>query len=228
MKIISYLRVSTAKQGQSGLGLEAQQAAIDALVRQRRMIVIETFTEIESGKVNERPELRKAIHLCKVTGATLVIAKLDRLSRNACFLLTLRDSGIKFIAADMPDANDLTVGIMALIAQHEREAISRRTREALQAAKARGQKLGNPNGAEAIRRAGKGNAAGVKVIKGNADRHALNLKPVIDSLHGRGVSSLGQIAEALNANCMLTPRGTRWYKSSVKNLLARLEGLQAA
>src|SRR5512145_1217714 len=116
MKIVSYHRVSTAKQGESGLGIEAQQVAINALVRQREMTLIETLTEIESGKNNERPELAKAIHLCKVTGATLVISKLDRLSRNACFLLTLRDSGIKFIAADMPDANDLTVGIMALIA----------------------------------------------------------------------------------------------------------------
>ena len=228
MNIISYLRVSTVKQGESGLGLEAQQTAIDVLVRQRNMTVIDSFVEIESGKNNERPELKKAIHLCKVTGATLVIAKLDRLSRNACFLLKLRDSGIKFIAADMPDANELTVGIMALIAQHEREAISNRTREALRAAKARGTKLGNPNGAAALKRAGKGNTAGIKAIRNKADSHALNLKTVIESLREKGVSSLGQIAKALNDRNMLTPRGTQWYKSSVKNLLSRLEGLKAA
>src|SRR5690348_8390870 len=131
MKIISYLRVSTAKQGRSGLGLEAQRESIERYARQRATTVLETFTEIESGKVNARPELDKAIHLAKLTGATLVIAKLDRLSRNAAFLLSLRDSGVRFVAADMPDANELTVGVMALVAQQEREAISLRTREAL-------------------------------------------------------------------------------------------------
>src|SRR5690606_17923709 len=121
MKIVSYLRVSTAKQGRSGLGLEAQREAIEAYARHRGASVLQTFTEIESGKINARPELDKAIHLAKVTGATLVIAKLDRLSRNAAFLLALRDSGVRFVAADMPDANELTVGIMALVAQQERE-----------------------------------------------------------------------------------------------------------
>ncbi|HOX93578.1 MAG TPA: recombinase family protein, partial [Syntrophales bacterium] len=104
MKIIGYLRVSTNKQGHSGLGIEAQQSAIKEFARQRKAKVIQTFTEIESGKNNERPELNKAIHLARVTGSTLVISKLDRLSRNAAFLLTLRDSGINFVAADMPDA----------------------------------------------------------------------------------------------------------------------------
>ncbi len=131
MKIVAYRRVSTTKQGQSGLGLEAQEQAIAQYAASRDGRVTATFTEVESGKNNARPELEKALHLAKVTGATLVIAKLDRLSRNAAFLLTLRDSGVKFVAADMPDANDLTVGIMALVAQQEREAISRRTTEAL-------------------------------------------------------------------------------------------------
>jgi DNA invertase Pin-like site-specific DNA recombinase len=106
--------------------------------------VIERFTEVESGKSNDRPELAKALRLAKLTGAVLVIAKLDRLSRNAAFLLTLRDSVVRFIAADMPDANDLTVGIMALVAEQERQAISKRTKEALKAAKARGIRLGEP------------------------------------------------------------------------------------
>lgn len=223
MKIVSYLRVSTQKQGHSGLGLAAQRKAIDAFVAQRRGRVLESFTEVESGKHSDRPQLTRAVHLAKVTGATLVIAKLDRLSRNAAFLLTLRDSGVKFVAADMPDANELTVGIMALVAQQEREAISRRTREALQAARARGQRLGNPNGAAALRRAQKGNQASLRAICANADRHALNLKPVLDSLADEGITSLGRVAEALNERGMLTPRGGAWHKTSVRNLMARLE-----
>ena len=223
-KFVSYLRVSTAKQGRSGLGLEAQRAAIDAYAAHRHLAELKSFTEVESGKSNARPELAKALHLCKVTGSTLVIAKLDRLSRNAAFLLTLRDSGVRFIAADMPDANELTVGIMALVAEQERHAISRRTRDALQAAKARGQRLGNPNGAAALRRAGKGNAAGVRAAVASADAHAHDLAPVIQSLRDDGIVSLGGIATALTERGMRTPRGGQWHKASVKNLLARLAG----
>src|SRR5690606_21557632 len=127
MRAVVYMRVSTARQGRSGLGLEAQQAAIDAFVRERGAEVLQMFTEVENGKRDKRPELERALHLAKVTGATLIIANLDRLSRNAAFLLTLRDSGVRFVAVDMPDANELTVGIMALVAEQEREAISKRT-----------------------------------------------------------------------------------------------------
>ena len=222
MKFVSYLRVSTQKQGHSGLGLAAQRSSIDAFVAQRGGRVLESFKEIESGKNNDRPMLRDALHLAKVTGATLVIAKLDRLSRNAAFLLTLRDSGVRFVAADMPDANELTVGIMALVAQQEREAISKRTREALSAAKAKGTKLGNPKGAAALRRAGKGNDASLRAIKDKANRHAADLRPVLDRLSKQGIVSLGGIADALNAEDMLTPRGGRWHKSSVRNLVCRL------
>lgn len=222
MKIVAYLRVSTQKQGHSGLGLQAQRTAIDAYATARHAKVIETFKEIESGKINARAELTKALHLAKVTGATLVIAKLDRLSRNAAFLLALRDSGVKFVAADMPDANELTVGIMALVAQQEREAISKRTKEALAAAKARGVRLGNPNGAAALKRAGRGNDASVRAIRASADSHACNLKPVLNALATEGVTSLGAIADALNERGMLTPRGGRWHKSSVRNLRERL------
>ncbi len=219
MKLVAYLRVSTARQGQSGLGLEAQAASIKAYVASVGGRVVETFTEIESGKTSNRPELAKALHLARVTGATLVIAKLDRLSRNAAFLLTLRDSGVRFVAADMPDANELTVGVMALIAQHEREAIAKRTKEALQAAKARGKVLGNPNGAEALRRARKGNGAGVRAAVANADMHAKNLAPVILAMRSEGIATLGGLASALNQRGMLTPpfpTGThdpRWYCS---------------
>ena len=117
------------------MGIEAQRTTIDAFAASRGAEVLARFTEVESGRNPDRPELGKAIHLSRLTGATLVIAKLDRLSRNAAFLLTLRDSGVKFLACDMPEANDLTVGIMALVAQQEREAISRRTKEALAVAK---------------------------------------------------------------------------------------------
>jgi DNA invertase Pin-like site-specific DNA recombinase len=228
MKVVSYQRVSTVRQGVSGLGLQAQAQAITDYATQRGAVVVGSFTEVESGKSNDRPELIEALHLAKVTGATLLIAKLDRLSRNAAFLLTLRDSGVRFVAADMPDANDLTVGIMSLVAQQEREAISKRTGDALQVAKARGAKLGNPNGAAALRRAGKGNTAGLKAIKDGADHHALNLAPVVEALRSEGVSSLGGIAAALNQRGMLTPRGGRWHKSSVSNLVARLESLSGA
>lgn len=207
MRAVVYMRVSTARQGRSGLGLEAQQAAIDAFVRERGAEVLQTFTEVESGKSAKRPELERALHLAKVTGATLLIAKLDRLSRNAAFLLTLRDSGVRFVAVDMPDANELTVGIMALVAEQEREAISRRTKEALQAAKARGRKLGNPNGAAALMRAKKGNGSAVETVQRLAADHAERLRPVIESLTSEGVASLGGIAKALNERGMLTPRG---------------------
>lgn len=130
-RLVAYERVSTARQGASDLGLEAQRKVIEDFAASRGAEVLARFTEVESGRKADRPELAKALHLAKVTGATLVIAKLDRLSRNAAFLQALRDSGVRFVAVDMPEANDLTVGIMALVAQAEREAISRRTKEAL-------------------------------------------------------------------------------------------------
>lgn len=178
-RLVAYERVSTARQGASGLGIEAQRKVIEDFAASRGADVLARFTEVESGRKADRPELAKALHLAKVTGATLVIAKLDRLSRNAAFLLALRDSGVKFVAVDMPEANDLTVGIMALVAQAEREAISRRTKEALAVAKARGVKLGNPNGAEALRRAGKGGVALRAAVSANAAAFAADLAPVL-------------------------------------------------
>lgn len=223
MKVVTYYRVSTSAQGRSGLGLEAQRDAVGQFCRSRSCEVLAEFTEVESGKRNDRPELTKAMHHAKVTGATLVIAKLDRLSRNAAFLLQLQESGVRFIAADMPEACNLTVGILALVAQQEREAISARTKAALAAAKARGQRLGNPNGAAPLRRAAKGNTAAVEALKAGAKQHAANLQPIVRDLQARGITSLPKIAGALNAMSMATPRGGLWYPSSVRNLLARLE-----
>jgi DNA invertase Pin-like site-specific DNA recombinase len=228
MRIVAYERVSTARQGASGLGIAAQRQAIEAFAEQRGATIIACFTEVESGRNPDRPELGQALHLAKVTGATLVIAKLDRLSRNAAFLLTLRDSGVRFSAVDLPEANDLTVGIMALVAQQERAAISLRTKVALAVAKARGVRLGNPNGAAALRRAGKGGAPLRAAIARNADRHAQDLAPVIEDIRMSGLTSLRAIAGELNARGMLTRRGGRWHVSTVMNLLDRLGVREAA
>lgn len=222
-RAVVYYRVSTARQGASGLGLEAQRVAVETLCSSRGWsIIAPPFQEVESGKRSDRPELLKALEQAKLTGARLVIAKLDRLSRDATFLLTLQDSGVRFVAADMPDANDLTVGIMALVARQERQAISRRTKEALAVAKARGVRLGNPNGAAAFRRAGKGTGAAIAAVSTNATSRADQLRPVIQRLQAGGVASLGGLAAALNEEGILTPRGGRWHASSVRNLMARL------
>lgn len=222
LKLVAYERVSTARQGRSGLGLEAQRKAIDSFAVERAAMVLARFTEVESGGRNDRPELEQALGLARLTGATLIIAKLDRLSRNAAFLLTLQGSGVRFVACDMPEANDLTVGIMALVAQQEREAISRRTKEALAAAKARGVKLGNPNGAAALRRAGEGGVALRKAVVSNADAFAQTLAPVLNSMENEGHASLRAFAAELNARGIKTRRGGCWHVSNVRNLLERL------
>jgi DNA invertase Pin-like site-specific DNA recombinase len=148
---------------------------------------------------------------------------LGRLSRDAAFLLTLRDGGVRFVAADMPGANDLTVGIMALVAEQEREAISRRTKEALAAARARGVRLGNPNGAAALRQAGRGGAPLRETIARNADQFAEDLRAVVEDIRAGGSTSLRAIAAEMNARGILTRRGGRWHVSTVLNLLARID-----
>ena len=227
-KFVAYERVSTARQGRSGLGLDAQRKAIDDFAASRRADVIGRFTEIESGGKDARPKLAEALNQARLTGATLVIAKLDRLSRNAVFLLTLRDSGVRFLAVDMPEANDLTVGIMALVAQQEREAISRRTKEALAAAKARGVKLGNPNGAAALKRAGKGGVALRRTVSANADQFAHDLHAVVLDIRAQGHETLRAMACELNRRGILTRRGGRWHVSSVSNLIRRIDHVGCA
>lgn len=223
-RAVAYYRVSTARQGASGLGLEAQRAAVEALCVARGWdLIAPPYQEVESGKRADRPELSKALERARLTGARLVIAKLDRLSRDAAFLLTLQNSGVRFVAADMPDANDLTVGIMALVAQQERQFISDRTKAALAAAKARGVRLGNPNGPAALRRAGKGTVAALEAVSSNADDRAERLRSTVERLKAEGVVSLAGIAEALNAQGIVTARGGRWHASSVRNLVARLD-----
>jgi len=222
MKIVTYIRVSTDKQGRSGLGLEAQKAAIAAYAKTAHAVTVAEYQEVESGTNNARPELQKALKHARVTGAKLVIAKLDRLSRNAAFLLNLQESSVDFVACDMPEANALTVGIMAVMAQAEAKAISERTKAAMQAAKAQGKTFGNPNGAAALRRAGKGNAASVETMKANALTRALDLSDVMEDLEQKGFTTLKAQANELNKRGIKTARGGRWHASSVSNLRQRL------
>jgi prepilin-type processing-associated H-X9-DG protein len=213
-KFIAYYRVSTSKQGINGLGMEAQKEAIQRFLNGGDWKLIGEFAEVESGKIKERRELQLALELCRKEKATLLIAKLDRLARNAAFLLNLQDSGVKFTAVDMPHADNFTVGIMALVAQKERELISDRTKAGLAAAKRRGTRLGNPNPQDAIKRAVKANVA-------RADGHAAVLLPVVREIQAAHVSSLRGIAKCLNARGFKTPNGKVFAAQSVKNLLNR-------
>lgn len=221
-RYVAYYRVSTAKQGSSGLGLEAQQAAVEAFLAGRGADakLLASYKEVESGKRDDRPELARAMQHAKLTGAILLIAKLDRLSRDAHFLLGLQKAGIEFTACDMPHADKFTVGIMAMVAQKEREAISQRTKEALAAAKARGVKLGNPNGAAHLK--GLGNAAAAAALKKGAQGRAEALKTTFDQMRERGVVSANAMSRELNDADIATPRGGRWTARSVLNILERL------
>lgn len=222
-RMVAYYRVSTARQGSSGLGLEAQQEAVSRLVAQRGGELVAEYTEVESGKDDARPKLAEALNLVQVTGATLVIAKLDRLSRNLTFLSQLQDSGVPFVAADNADATETTVQLMAVLAQHERKAISQRTKEALAAAKRRGVKLGNPKGAEVLKgQAQKGAAASAAVRSDSAQEHAERLRPVIEKLRAQGHTSLGALARELSALNVRTRRGGPWHKATVSSVLKRL------
>ena len=221
-RVTAYYRVSTDKQGRSGLGLEAQRAAVLQLCEGRGWQIVSEFTEVESGKSNDRPELNAALDHARLTGSKLVVAKLDRLSRDAAFTLQLRNSGVDFTCADNPDVNRLTIGLLAVINEDERERISERTKAALAAAKARGVRLGNPNGAAALRRARKGNGASVEAIKGNADQFAEGLRGTVEAIQQDGATSLAAIAKQLNARHIQTPRGGKWHPSSVRNLMDRL------
>lgn len=221
-RVAAYYRVSTDKQGRSGLGLDAQRQSVRALCEARGWEIVSEFTEVESGKRNDRPQLNAALDHARLTGAKLVVAKLDRLSRDAAFTLQLRNSGVDFTCADNPDVNRLTIGLLAVINEDERERISERTKAALSAAKARGVKLGNPNGARALRRAGKGNHASVDAIQRNADAFAEGLRSTMDAICRDGITSLNGLAKELNARHMKTARSGQWHASSVKNLLRRL------
>lgn len=219
MKAVAYYRVSTQKQGHSGLGLEAQQRAVEAFCQQRGYTLLDSYTEIESGKLNKRPQLEEAMRRAVLTNSMLLVAKLDRLSRNVAFLATLMEGHVKFIAVDMPDANALTLHVLAAVAQAERKSISERTKAALAAAKARGTKLGNPNGAAAFRRAGSKNRSGPEARRAQSQAYAERLRSLLTPMRGM---KLQDIADALNSAEVATPKGGRWYASSVRNVLQRL------
>ena len=216
MKYISYLRVSTRQQGASGLGIEAQRAAVAAFLGNNTLV--QEFVEIESGKVNDRPKLEAAFAMCRIHRAVLLIAKLDRLSRDAHFLLGLEKAGIEFVCADMPSANKMTIGVMALVAQQEREAISARTKAALAAAKVRGVQLGTV----ANLRPGAYAALGGAATAAKASARALDLAAIVADARSCGGTSVRSIMDYLNCAQVPAPRGGSWSYETTRRLLARL------
>jgi DNA invertase Pin-like site-specific DNA recombinase len=217
---VSYCRVSTARQGKSGLGLEAQREAVRGYLNGGNWSLVSEFTEVESGKKSERPQLEKALQVCRIYGAKLVIAKLDRLSRDAHFLLGLEKAGVDFVAADMPHANRLTVGIMAMVADEERRMISQRTKAALAAAKKRGVKLGGDRGARLTKVARK---AGRDAQAIRARDRAADLEPIIRELQEVGITSFSGLADAFNERGIPTPRGgAQWTATQIARVAARL------
>jgi len=209
---VAYLRVSTQKQGQSGLGLEAQRVAVSTFTQAAHLVG--EFVEVESGKKNERPQLQAAITLAKARGATLIIAKLDRLSRNVGFIFQLRDAGVDFVCCDMPNANTLTVGIFAVLAQHERELISQRTKAALAAKLAQGAQLGTPaNLTPAATQKGRDQS----VAKAHANEHNERAAAHILLLREKGFN-YSQIAEKLNMLRFVTRHGKPFRAEQVKRL----------
>ena len=218
---VAYYRVSTDKQGKSGLGLDAQREAVTRYLNGGPWRMVARFEEVESGKNNARPELAKALAACRLHRATLLIAKIDRLSRDAAFLLNLRDAGVDFIAADMPEANRMTVGIMAIIAEQERDAISKRTREALQAAKRRGTVLGKPDNLTPAS-AARGRVLGHAAVAAKVGKRVADLEPEIRDIMRAGHTSLNQIAAALNVRRVPASRGGAWSAVQVSRVLARI------
>ena len=213
-KVVAYYRVSTKRQGDSGLGLDAQRQAVLDYLNGGKWELLAEFTDVESGGDDSRPELAKAIEHTRRSKATLVIAKLDRLSRKVSFVSRLMESGVRFVAADNPSANELTINILAAVAQEERRLIAQRTRAALEAAKKRGVVLGNPRLAEA-------RGAAREALQERADQFAANVLPVIRETQAAGCSSLRQIASALNARGLTTRRGAKWTAAAVSRVLAR-------
>jgi len=217
-KFVSYLRVSTDRQGRSGLGLEAQRTAVAGHIGGRALVA--EVVEVESGKRSDRPKLAEALSLCRAHRATLIVAKLDRLARNVAFVSNLMESGVDFLAVDFPQANRLTIHILAAVAEHEVSRISARTKAALAAAKERGVQLGGFRG-----RAGTEIDCAMARAEHSriADEQASALAPILDRLDSQGIFSLRALATALQAEDVPTPSGRgRWTAGAVARLKRRL------
>lgn len=212
---VAYARVSTAKQGRSGLGLEAQEAAIRAFLRPEDTLLSPTYVEVESGKRNDRPELAKALRHAKLTGATLLVAKLDRLARNVAFISQLMEAGVDFIACDQPSATRLTIHIYAAMGEHERREASIRTKAALAAAKERGVKLGGFRGFKVDP------AKGLAERQRRAGEFAERVRSEIEAVKASGAVSLRDIASQLNARGIKTRRGGDWTPIQVSRVISQ-------
>lgn len=216
-KFIAYFRVSTQKQGASGLGLDAQREAVSRFLNGGSWEVLEEFIEVETGKgadaLAKRPQLKAALDACRKKEAALVIAKLDRLARNVHFVSGLMESKVKFVACDMPEANELTIHIMAAFAEYEAKRISQRTKDALAIAKARGVVLGKA-GADNLR-------PNIEARQQSANDFAERLRPLFDSMKARQLSQRKMVAE-LNSIGVAAPRGGGWRLSQAQRIIQRL------
>jgi DNA invertase Pin-like site-specific DNA recombinase len=219
-KFVAYYRVSTLKQGRSGLGLDAQREAVQTYLNGGNWSIAAEYTEVESGKRADRPEFAKALAACRLHRATLVIAKLDRLARNVHFVANLMESGVEFVAADNPHANKLTIHILVAMAEHEAEMISVRTKAALAAAKKRGVTLGGFRGKVPT---AKHRALSAAALRRKADSRAVDLASTIKTLQAAGATSLRAIAYGLNAQGIPTARGQgTWSAIQVARVLDRI------
>ena len=220
-KFIAYYRVSTGKQAASGLGLEAQKNAVADFLNGGRWTLLDEFIEVESGKNSDRPQLERALALCRLHKATLVVAKLDRLARNLHFLSGLMESGVEFVACDLSSANRLTIHVLAAVAEAEALAISQRTKAALKAAKARGVVLGGDRGSLTKKVRDKGRAIGIEVRRQRARKRAADLLPIIEAIREEGALSLQDIADGLNQRSIPTAQGGAWQPTQVMRVLGR-------
>lgn len=216
-KAITYYRVSTDRQGESKLGLEAQEKAVKDFVRSYGYEIIDNYIEVESGRLNERPLLHKALRACEREKAVLLIAKLDRLSRSVAFITTLMEAGIEFKAIDYPDADKVFIQLLAVFAEFERDQNSKRTTAALRAAKKRGVELGK-NGKYVLS----------KKNKANANAFANKMKPIIETIKKRDITTVRGITNELNRMRIPTYRkyGRKWYPNTVHQLIKRIDNLK--
>lgn len=212
---IAYYRVSTNRQGVSGLGLESQRQTVKEFIKDDTLIIAE-YTEVESGKKKDRPELLKAIEHAKNTGSRLVVAKLDRLARNVSFVSSLRESGVDFVCADMPDANSLTIHIISAIAEMERDLISKRTKDALKVARQRGVELGSPGNLTKT-----GRKKGSKRMKEIASQNSKQSAALIKQIVKNGNATLQSIADILNDNGFRTAKGKEFNPIQVSRIMKR-------